>query len=116
VEDGRGRDGTEWAGERQPEKEGCERRPALVENWRYAGEVGEAPVVQGWGWEGTTVLVDGMSGSGERDRGVEDRSGIRLTSINPCRMQMRCGKAGSASHEFSALCMSFVSSLAAGGG
>jgi hypothetical protein len=31
VEDGRIQDGTEWTGERQPEKEGLERRPVQVE-------------------------------------------------------------------------------------
>jgi hypothetical protein len=58
VEDGRG-NMTEWMGEMQPEGWRAGQRW-----WRYAGEGGDAPVVQGWRWEGRIVLVEGMSVSG----------------------------------------------------
>jgi hypothetical protein len=48
----------------------------------------EGTVVQRWGWKGRTVLVEAwrMGGSG-REREIEasrNRSGSRVSSVNPC--------------------------------
>jgi hypothetical protein len=65
-------------------------------------EVGGAPL----------MLVEGMSGLGERNRALEEiRSGSRVTSIDPC-----VEKPPLAPMDSLHFCMSFASSAAAGGG
>jgi hypothetical protein len=75
-----GADGTERTGEMQPEKQGCERKPALVEIRR---EGQPCAGCAGWGWEGRTVLVEGM-GQEREIKAWKKADLARVTSIDPC--------------------------------
>jgi hypothetical protein len=75
-----GADGTERTVEMQPEKEGCERKPALVEIRRGGRRCAGCA---GWGWEGRTMLMEGMDQ--EREIKAWKKSDLaRVTSIDLC--------------------------------